>query len=149
MATEQDLQPAAWTTLQAGGVAAPTGTFSHGSEVPVSESLTLVYTSGITSRDEDGQVVGEGDIQAQTRQALTKLQAVLASAGCTIGDVLKVTVFVRDIDEFDTIHRVRREFFKPPYPASTMVQIERLVDPRSLIEIEAVAARRTSARAEA
>lgn len=146
MTTEQDIQPAAWKTLDAGGVAAPTGTFSHGSEIAVSDSLTLVYTSGITSRDENGNVVGEGDIETQTRQALTKLQAVLASAGCAMSDVLKVTVFVRGIDEFDTIHRVRREFFTPPYPASTMVQIERLVDSRSLIEIEAVAARRTGAK---
>lgn len=105
------------------------------------DCATHIHTSGITSRDEDGNVIGEGDIRAQTRQALEKLSEVLAAGGCALSDVIKLTVFVTDISLFDDIHAVRSEYFSEPYPASTMVQITRLVDERSMIEIEAIAHR--------
>lgn len=125
-----------------GDVAQPLGAFSHGATVTMSPGTKYVHTSGITSRGEDGAVVGPGDIEAQTRQVLEKLASVLADAGCELGDVLKVTVFVTDMTHFEAIHKVRREFFNPPYPASTMVEVSRLVDPSSMIEIEAIACRR-------
>ena len=91
-------------------------------------------------RGVDGQLVGRGDIRAQTRKTLENLQSVLAEGGATMDDVVKVTVFVTNLAEhFSAIHEVRSEFFKSDYPASTLVEISRLVDPDMLIEIEAIA----------
>jgi 2-iminobutanoate/2-iminopropanoate deaminase len=118
-------------------VAAPGGIWSQAIEV--SEPGRMLFVSGLTARDADGSVFGEGDIEAQTERVLESLSAVLATAGGTLDDIVKVTVFVRDIDCFDTIHAVRKRFFTEPYPASSMVEVSRLVDPRSLIEIEAIA----------
>ena len=83
---------------------------------------------------------GRGDIRAQTRKTLENLQAVLAEAGATMDDVVKVTVFVTNLSEhFAAIHEIRAEFFASDYPASTLVEVSRLVDPEMLIEIEAIA----------
>lgn len=106
----------------------------------IAEGSKFVFVSGITSRDANGNVVGEGDIRAQTRQVCTNLQATVEAAGGTLEDVVSVTVYVKDIEQFDDIHAVRAEFFPEGPPASTMVQIVRLVDERSLIEMNAVVA---------
>lgn len=115
----------------------PLGVFSQATKVPATG--TLVFVSGLTSRAPDGSVVGEGDIRVQTETILNNMQAVLAEAGGTLDDIVKVTVYIRDMKDFDAIHEVRRRYFKPPLPASTMVEVSMLVDPRLLIEIEAVA----------
>lgn len=130
-----------WSPLVIAGLAPPSGAFSHGVTMGVGSGITCVCTSGITARRSDGSVVGEGDIEAQTRQVLSNLADVLSGAGCTLTDVAKLTVFVTDMNGFESIHRVRREFFSMPYPASTMVEVSRLVDNRLMIEIEAVAVR--------
>jgi 2-iminobutanoate/2-iminopropanoate deaminase len=130
-----------WKTISSENVANPTGAFSHGSIVPVSDTVTYVHTSGLTSRDANGEVVGVGDVTRQTTQVMEKLREVLQSAGCELSDVFKVLVFIRNMEDFDAIHAVRKKYFTPPYPASTMVQVSRMVDDRSLIEIEAVASR--------
>ncbi len=101
---------------------------------------TLVFVSGLTSRNEKGDVVHVGDIEGQTRQVCENLRAALHSVGGDLSDVVTVLVHVVDIGEFDTIHRVRREFFPDSPPSSTMVEVSRLVDERSLIEITAIAA---------
>lgn len=135
------MEKRAWKSFIVDGVASPTGVFCHAVSVEVGPGVTYVHTSGITSRNADGVVVGEGDIEAQTRQVLSKLADVLRGVGCSLGDVLKLLVFVTDMNGFDSIHSVRQEFFEAPYPASTMVEVERLVDERLMIEIEAVAVR--------
>ena len=78
-------------------------------------------------------------MEAQTRQVLGNIRDVLAAVGGTMDDVVKVTVFVTDVSEISIIHAVRREFFNEPYPASTLVEVARLIDPDWLIEIEGVA----------
>jgi enamine deaminase RidA (YjgF/YER057c/UK114 family) len=93
----------------------------------------------MVSQDAQGNVIGPGDIRAQTRQTLTNIQTVLRSVGGTMADIAKVTVFVTEMSGLATIHEVRREFFTPPYPASTLVQVARLVKLEYMIEIEAVA----------
>lgn len=98
-----------------------------------------VYTSGLTSRNKEGDVVGKGDIKLQTETVLSNMRTILAEAGATMGDIVKITVYIRDMDLFDQIHDVRRSFFEEPYPASTMVEVSMLADPDLLIEIEAVA----------
>ena len=64
---------------------------------------------------------------------------VLEAAGGSLDDVVKVTVFITDMADYDRIHEVRRRFFREPYPASSMVEVSALIDPRLLVEVEAVA----------
>jgi 2-iminobutanoate/2-iminopropanoate deaminase len=124
--------------IQTDKVGKPLGVYSQARRVPA--GAELIYVSGMTSRNDAGEVVGVGDIEAQTEQALLNVSSVLEAAGSSLADVVKVTVFIRDMSHFDRIHVVRSRFFEAPYPASTMVQIASLADERSLIEIEAVAA---------
>ena len=123
--------------LQSAKVAAPGGIMSQGVEVPQG---TMVFVSGQVARALDGSVVGVGDITAQTRKVLQNMEAVLAESGATMDDVVKVTVFVTNLElHFSEIHKVRAEFFKSSYPASTMVEVTSLVHEDMLIEIEAIA----------
>lgn len=125
------------TILQSDAVAVPRGIMSQGVAVPAGR---MIFASGQVARDVDGQLVGAGDIRAQTRKTLQNLQAVLSEAGATMDDVVKVTVFVTNLSEhFAAIHEIRAEFFAAPYPASTLVEVSQLVDPEMLIEIEAIA----------
>ena len=100
----------------------------------------FLFISGQIPLDpESGQVV-DGDVAAQTRKVLQNMQSVLAESGATMDDVVKVTVFVTNLERhFADIHKVRAEFFKSDYPASTMVEVKALVHEDMLIEIEAIA----------
>lgn len=125
------------TILLSPKVSKPAGIMSQGVSVPAGN---LVFVSGQVARDLDGQVVGKGDITAQTRKVLENMAAVLSESGATMDDVVKVTVFVTNLTEhFSAIHQVRDEFFKGEYPASTLVEVKSLVHPDMLIEIEAIA----------
>ena len=116
----------------------PLGRFSQA--MKCSATGELLFVSGLTSRDQDGNVIGEGDIKLQTETILKNMQRLLEQAGGRMSDIVKVTVFIRDMDQFDEIHEVRARYFELPYPASSMVEVSRLVSPEHLIEIEAVAA---------
>jgi reactive intermediate/imine deaminase len=98
-----------------------------------------VYTSGQVALDSDGNVVGEGDMKAQTRRALENIKNVLEAADASMGDVVKVTVYVTDISLLAETHEVRAEFFPDPPPASTGVEVSALAFPGLLVEIEAIA----------
>ena len=117
-------------------VVKPFGAFSSAAWQPPGRVL---HISGHVSQDADGRTVGVGDMEKQTRQVLDNIGGVLAAAGGTFDDVVKVTVFVTDVAEIAAIHAVRRQYFSAPYPASTLVQVAQLIDPDWLIEIEAVA----------
>lgn len=112
------------------------GAYSVGMEAPPGRTI---YVSGMVSMDAEGNVIGEGDVKLQTETALENVMSVLEEAGGGMSDVVKVTVFIRDMGQYDEIHEVRRRYFKEPYPASSMVEVSALVDPRLLVEIEAVA----------
>ena len=99
----------------------------------------LLFVSGIAPFDSTGEVVGEGDVVAQTRQVLQNLLDALRTVGADMGDVLKVTVFLIDINDRQAINPVRQEFFGNARPASTLIEISALADPKMLVEIEAVA----------
>ena len=99
----------------------------------------LLFVSGIAPFDGEGNVVGEGDVVAQTRQVLENLRDALRTVGADMGDVLKVTVFLTDVNDRAAINPVRQEFFGEARPASTLIEVSALVDPRMLVEIEAVA----------
>ncbi len=99
----------------------------------------LVYVSGCGPIDADGNVVGEGDVVVQTRQVLSNLLDILRAAGGDMSDVLKVTVFLTNIDDRKAINTVRQEFFGDAKPASTLIEVSALAYPKMLVEIEAVA----------
>jgi 2-iminobutanoate/2-iminopropanoate deaminase len=112
------------------------GAYSAAVEAP---SGRTIYVSGQVSLDAGGNVVGEGDIKLQTETVLEHVKTVLEEAGGSMQDVVKVTVFITDMGLYDEIHEVRRRYFEEPYPASSMVEVSALIDPRLLIEIEAIA----------
>ena len=99
----------------------------------------LVYVSGIVAVDGEGNVVGGGDVVAQTRQVFENMRAVLAAAGCGFADVVKVTVFLTDIDDRPLINPVRQEVFGETRPASTLVEVPRLAVDGAKVEIECIA----------
>jgi reactive intermediate/imine deaminase len=99
----------------------------------------LVFVSGVVPVDGDGRLVGGDDVVAQARQVFENMGAVLAAAGCTFADVVKVTVYLVDVDDRARINPVRQEVFGAARPASTLVEISRLAVPGARIEVEAVA----------
>jgi enamine deaminase RidA (YjgF/YER057c/UK114 family) len=115
----------------------PIGVFSQATVVEARGRL--VFISGMTARRADGSIAGIGNIEVQTRQVCENIKAAVEGAGGTLDDVCRVDVFVRNMEHFDTIHKVRREYFKPPLPASTMVEVTKMVSPDYLIEINAIA----------
>lgn len=117
----------------------PTG-YSH---VAVVKAERQVHISGQVAFDPMGQVVGEGDIAAQAEQVYANLAAALAAAGADFSKVFKLVTYVVGLstEKAVAVRRVRARYLGDgPYPASTMVGVTALVDPRLLIEIEAIAA---------
>ncbi len=111
--------------------------FSGGVKVTGGE---LLFVSGQLAKDANSQLVGKGDIAAQTRQVLENIKRVLDLAGATFADVVKVIVYIKDMSHFREIHDVRLQYFSADaLPASTMVEVSGFVDPDALIEIEAIA----------
>jgi 2-iminobutanoate/2-iminopropanoate deaminase len=115
----------------------PSGHFSQA--IAIEAKGRLVFLSGMTSRRPDGTIAGIGDIEAQTRQVCENLKSAIEAAGGTMDDICRVDVYVRNMEHFDKIHKVRREYFKAPAPASTMVEIAKMTSPDYLIEINAIA----------
>jgi reactive intermediate/imine deaminase len=99
----------------------------------------LLFVSGCVPVDGEGSLVGGDDVVAQARRAFENVGAVLAAAGAGPRDVVKVTIFLTDVDDRPSINPVRQEFFGETRPASTLVEISRLAIPGARIEIEAVA----------
>jgi len=115
----------------------PGGHFSQATVVEAEGRL--VFISGMTAHRPDGSIAGVGDIEAQTRQVCENLKNAVEAAGGTLDHICRVDVYIKDMGNFDIIHKVRREYFKAPLPASTMVQISGFVSPDYLIEINAIA----------
>ena len=121
-------------TLRVKGLMEP---ISHFSDAVVAGHT--LYVSGLVATNEAGEVVGAGDVVEQTRQIFRNLERILDEAGATPADVAKVTIFMRDVAQRPLINPIRREFFGQHRPASTLVEISRLVRDELLLEIEAVA----------
>lgn len=98
----------------------------------------LLFISGVVSVDGDGNVVGKGDAVAQTRRIFANMKKILDEVGAGFGDVLKVTLYLRNIEDRPKINPVREEVFGQARPASTLVEIAKLIHPDLLVEIEAV-----------
>lgn len=99
----------------------------------------LLFVSGCIPVDGEGRLVGGDDVVAQARQVLANVGEILAAAGAGPQDVVKVTVFLTDVDDRAKINPVRQEFFGDARPASTLVEVNRLAVPGAKIEVEAVA----------
>lgn len=101
---------------------------------------TLIFVSGQVAWNEKGEVVGKDDVKTQARQALENLKTVLEEGGASIEDVVKVTVYLTNIDHIKEVAEVRAQFFTKNLPASTLIQVPSLARKDLLIEIEAIAA---------
>jgi len=99
----------------------------------------LLFISGVVGVDGQGALVGGDDVVAQARQVFENMRAVLDDAGCRFEDIVKVTVYLTDVDDRPKINPVRQEVFGDARPASTLVEVSRLAIPGAKVEIEAVA----------
>jgi 2-iminobutanoate/2-iminopropanoate deaminase len=103
------------------------------------EAGGFLFVSGIVPVDERRELVGGDDVVAQARCVFENMRAVLAAGGCTFGDVVKVTVYLTDVNDRPLVNPVRQEMFGETRPASTLVEISALVIPGAKIEVDCVA----------
>lgn len=99
----------------------------------------LLFISGQVGLDKDENLVGKGDITAQTEQVMKNLEATLKSAGCTFKDVIRISIFLLNLEDRPRFHEVRKRYFKDSQPASTLLVVKSLANADYLVEVEAIA----------
>jgi enamine deaminase RidA (YjgF/YER057c/UK114 family) len=108
---------------------------------PATRVGNLVFLSGTTGTDDDGNIVGPGDIVAQTRRIFEKFEIILQNVGANLTNIVETTDYVLSLDEYRKTAALRRELFKgPPWPAATGVVVAGLIREGALIEIRGIAA---------
>src|ERR1044072_3001202 len=105
----------------------PSGHFSHATMVEARGRI--VFISGMTARRADGTIAGIGDIEAQTRQVCENVKAAVEAAGGGMDDICRVDVYTHNMEQLEAIQKVRREYFREPPPASTMVEVVKMTHP--------------------
>lgn len=120
------LQPKKWI---------PRGPYSLGTQVG-----NLAFVAGQISQDNDGKTIGPGDVKAQTRVAIEKIQQILTEAGMTLEDVVSTTVYLQDLSDYKAMNEIYTELFKKDFPARATVRAD-LAGEGLLVEIAAIAAR--------
>ncbi|HUF43152.1 MAG TPA: RidA family protein [Verrucomicrobiae bacterium] len=118
------------------GLPVPRGSYSL---VNMAQPGRLVFIAGQTASDPQGNVVGIGDVCAQTRYIIGKIQRAVEAVGGTLNDIVATNVFTTDVRYHRDINEVRRELLGPDFPTSTMVQVVALARPELLLEINATA----------
>jgi len=119
-------------------VAAPMGTYSQAVRVETGDAV-WIHVSGQIAIDRAGNLVGPGDLRAQTRQVFENLKAILEANGATFGDAVKIGTYLTTLDDLAAMREIRSEYLTSDPPASTAVQVVALVVPDALIEIDLVA----------
>lgn len=114
------------------------GAYSHGYSIDVGDSR-IIFTIGQIALDNNGNVVHENDVAKQAEFVYETLQKILVQAGASLNDVVKTTVFLTDINDFSKVSPVRNKYFKNAEPASTLVEVSKLVKPGCKIEVEVIA----------
>jgi enamine deaminase RidA (YjgF/YER057c/UK114 family) len=108
---------------------------------PATRVGNLVFLSGTTGTDDNGNIVGPGDIVAQTRRIFEKFSLILQSVGGSLSNIVETTDYVLSLEEYQKTAALRRELFKgPPWPAATGVVVAGLIREGALIEIKGIAA---------
>jgi len=116
-------------------LSAPTG-YTHVVQV---HGGRTVYIAGQVALDKSGNIVGKGDFAAQATQVFENLKSALAAGGATFDNLVKVTTFVTDMSQIQTLRSIRDKYYGKNAPASTLVQITKLANDNLMIEIEAIA----------
>lgn len=119
-------------------VAPPMGSYSHAVRVETSDAV-WIYVAGQIATDVHGNLVGPGDLRAQTEQVYENLSRVLEANGATFADVVKLGTFFTTLDDLEGSREVRARYLPAEPPASTAVQVAALVLPGALIEVDLVA----------
>ncbi|MNL23248.1 Enamine/imine deaminase [compost metagenome] len=99
----------------------------------------FVFVSGQAAIGDDGEIVGVDDFDRQAEQAFRNLDRALTAAGSSLSKVVKVTIFLRSMENFGKIVELRRKWFSAPYPADSIIEVSSLYSPKAMIEIEAIA----------
>ena len=128
------------STIQPPSFTPTMGAYSHGLRVDLSDA-SLVFVTGQIAMDANGDVVGENNIEQQTRFVFENIKTILEEAGASFQDVVKAQIFLTNIADFSKVSPIRNEYFGESKPVSTLVEVTSLVKEGCNIEVEVIAIR--------